>query len=173
MLISTIVLDQLKGKFIRWFTYYVQFRYPIKNARTNNEQQEDGLMEMKNIPVLVMKEKIRNQILLNKEMQPREDDVVSEYMDIAMQFGLIILFSNVIPLTSAFCFLANFLKFKSMNNEFKYIRREEPELSFGIGKFIGIFEFMTQMSILMNVSIGYFTSKRFKELFLENYKWND
>ena len=41
-------------------------------------------MEMKNIPVLVMKEKIRNQILLNKEMQPREDDVVSEYMDIAM-----------------------------------------------------------------------------------------
>lgn len=59
-----------------------------------------------------------------------------------------------------------------MNNEFKYIRREEPELAFGIGKFIGIFEFMTQMSILMNISIGYFTSERFQELFLENYKWS-
>ena len=58
-----------------------------------------------------------------------------------------------------------------MYNEFKYIRREEPELAFGIGKFIGIFEFMTQMSILMNIAIGYFTSKRYQELFVGFYKW--
>ena len=79
----------------------------------------------------------------------------------AMQFGLIALFSNVLPVISLFCFLANIIKLKAIQLEFRYKKRGDPELSFGIGQFMGIFEFISHAAILINVSIGAFTSTRY------------
>ena len=56
-------------------------------------------------------------------MEERDSDDVGEYMEIAIQFGLILLFSNVLPMAGLLCFLFNMVKLWNINSEFEYKRR--------------------------------------------------
>ena len=60
-------------------------------------------------------------------------EVDEEYMQFVMQFGFIVMFSSVFPLTSFVYFISNWINMQTMMNEFKYNRRFAPEMSIGIG----------------------------------------
>ena len=94
-------------------------------------------------------------------------DTLSEYTDLASQFGLVVLFSVVFPLASLLCLIASGLKLKAIKLEMKYQRRIEPELAFGIGQFNGIFTFIAHLAIVSNAALAYFRSARYREIFME------
>ena len=98
-------------------------------------------------------------------------DTLSEYTDLATQFGLVVLFSVVFPLAALLCLIASSLKLKAINYEMKYQRRIEPEVAFGIGQFNGIFTFIAHLAIVSNAALAYFKSARYREIFMENQDW--
>ena len=159
MLISTILLDQVKTNVVRYLRYHILYKRKMDMAAAGEEGQESVIATPDHIPSV--KSRVERQVAVNMAMQENDADVVAEYMDMAMQFGLIALFSNVLPVISLFCFLANIIKLKAIQLEFRYKKRGDPELSFGIGQFLGIFEFISHAAILINVSIGAFTSTRY------------
>ena len=76
-------------------------------------------------------------------------------MQVAMQFSLISLFANVLPMASLLLLGVNFVRLSAIKNEFHYKKRSMPDLAFGIGPFMGIFEFISFFAILINIMIGY------------------
>ena len=161
MLISTILLDQVKTNVVRYLRYHILYKRKMVRAATGEEGSESVIATQPKDLIPSVKSRVERQVVVNMAMQENDADVVAEYMDMAMQFGLIALFSNVLPVISLFCFLANIIKLKAIQLEFRYKKRGDPELSFGIGQFMGIFEFISHAAILINVSIGAFTSTRY------------
>jgi len=96
-----------------------------------------------------------------------EPSIADEYMDYARQFGYIVLFSAVFPLAAVVCLAANFVLLRSVMNEFEYKRRNMPEISIGIGKFLIMFEFLSHLCVIINAAILYFESDRLRELYVE------
>lgn len=50
--------------------------------------------------------------------------------------------------------------------EIKYNKRLFPQISLGIGQFMYMMEFLSHLSIVVNVSIIYFTSTTFSDFFI-------
>jgi len=57
-----------------------------------------------------------------------------------------------------------------MKNEFKYNRKPVPEISIGLGQYMYMLEFLSHLSIVVNCGIIYFTSRRYREYFINNPK---
>jgi len=85
------------------------------------------------LDVANIKDKVESQVQFNYVMEANKSEIVTEYMDLAMQYAMVALFSNVLPVASFFCLLVNLLKLQAIKLEFRYTRRIIPELSFGIG----------------------------------------
>ena len=95
-----------------------------------------------------------------------EPSIADDYMEYARQFGYIVLFSAVFPLAAVVCLAANFVLLRSVMNEFEYKRRNMPEISIGIGKFLVMFEFLSHLCVVVNAAILYFESDRLRELYV-------
>lgn len=67
------------------------------------------------------------------------------------------------------------MKLYAINIEFKYKRRQEPELSFGIEGFMFIFQLLSFLAVIMNIMIAYYTSTIYEEIFIKSdtygFKW--
>lgn len=87
----------------------------------------------KDLDNVTMYGKVESQVQFNYVMESSDLEIVGEYMDIAMQYSMVALFSNVLPIASLLCLLVNLLKLQAIKLEFRYKRRNVPELSFGIG----------------------------------------
>lgn len=134
--------------------------------RGSIDEEEKNIQEAEiDIDVVNIKDKVESQVQFNYVMEPNDLDIVAEYMDITMQFAMVALFANVLPVASLLCVLVNFLKLQAIKQEFRYKRRSVPELSFGIGQFLGILDFVSYLAVLINVLISYLASLRFHEIF--------
>lgn len=102
--------------------------------------------------------KIGLQIRINDEQMEDEVNTGEETMNLVMQFGYVCLFSNVFPLASFFAWLANFMTYHSILQEFRIKRRSIPEVSLGIGIYTDLLEILSQSAVFLNVAICYFTS---------------
>ena len=54
-----------------------------------------------------MKDKIRQQVLVNNELAECDTDIAGELMELVMQFGYVCLFSPVFPMAGFVCLVAN------------------------------------------------------------------
>ena len=89
-------------------------------------------------------------------------------MELVVQFGFIVLFSSVFPLAALMSLISNFIQVKSQTNNLQYQRRFKAEVSNGIGTFLNCLQIMTQLSVMINSGIIYFTSRTIKKWFLDN-----
>lgn len=93
-------------------------------------------------------------------MEDEENSTAEAFNDLIMQFGYISLFSVAFPPAALFCFVCNMITMKSIMSEFKYKQRSLPEISIGIGQFLGMIEQISFMTIIINCAISLFTSNR-------------
>ena len=82
-----------------------------------------------------------------------------------MQFGYVVLFSTVFPLAAAVCWFANMFNLLSMRMELDLTRRSIPGVSIGIGVYLDMLEFLSIVSVAINIGIAYFTSHDTREYF--------
>lgn len=100
-------------------------------------------------------------------------DAIGNYVDYGMTFSLIVFYSNVVPLASLLCCITSYFKLNLSIQEMQYQRRVEPEISFGIGKFLGIFEIVSHLALIINVAIALWSSETFKMYFFTTDSvWN-
>jgi hypothetical protein len=98
----------------------------------------------------------------------KEADVQGEMMELVMQFGYITLFSTVFPLAAFVCYIANCFNLKSIKMELDLKRRSLPSVSIGIGVYLEMLEFLSNLSVAINFGIAYFTSHDTREFFVES-----
>ena len=77
----------------------------------------------------------------------------SEYLDLSIQFGFVILFSSAFPLAPLFALLNNFIKIRTNAKQLtKYSKRTVPIKTNSIGIWENVFRFLAFFSIVTNVS---------------------
>lgn len=80
----------------------------------------------------------------------------SEYIELGIQYGFVILFSSAFPLAPLFAFLNNLVEIRSdAKNYAKYLRRPIPIQSDMISIWMTMFKTLTMVSIITNVSSLY------------------
>jgi hypothetical protein len=88
-------------------------------------------------------------------------------MQLVVQYGYIVLFSEVFPLASAMSFIQNTITISSQVNNFSYARRFKAEVSNGIGSFVSCLEILTKLSVMTNCMTIFFTSSTFQKIYVE------
>ena len=92
-------------------------------------------------------------------MKKEKQLLVGYYNEAMIQLGFIVFFAPVFPLAPLFSFLTNLLEiFIKMNALSEVSRRFVAEGANGIGSWINIMEFMSFISIPINIAIIYFAA---------------
>lgn len=87
-----------------------------------------------------------------------EEDLITAYSELVVQFGHVIMFSSVFPAASFFILIINWISYYSILNDFKYKKRANPSFALGIGEFGYYLQILSHLSIVINLCIVYFTS---------------
>lgn len=93
-------------------------------------------------------------------MKGEEDLLVFFYNEAMVQFGFVVLFSQVFTLAPLFSVFTNLLEIKiKLDGIGKYSRRMGSEGARGIGAWMGVMEVMSFIAIPVNIAIIVFTKK--------------
>jgi len=102
----------------------------------------------------------------------QSEGVISEYMEIAMQFGYVSLFASVAPWLIVFAACINGLDMRADARKMLYLTRRMPdEEARGIGIWYSIFEVIVFASILNNSFMIAFTSDLFTDNGASDVSW--
>ena len=76
------------------------------------------------------------------------------------------MFSSVFPLMPLILLFFNWARITLTRRELKYNRRPTPKISIGIGPFIKMLDILSTLSIMVNLSIVFFTSVTIKDKYV-------
>ena len=112
----------------------------------------------------------RYQTLRDTTLGKGKTNILDNYMELIIQYGFIVLFSTVFPPAALLSCFTNYIIIRSSMNNFTYIRRFKAEVSNGIGHFMDCFEILTKLSIITNCGTIFFTSRRFRKIFVKSHE---
>eukprot|EP00750_Incisomonas_marina_P024438 INCI5116.1.p1 GENE.INCI5116.1~~INCI5116.1.p1 ORF type:complete len:1950 (-),score=259.30 INCI5116.1:876-6725(-) len=100
------------------------------------------------------------EILLNELCtQGKDMHRVSQYMDIVLQFGYVVMFSACAPVAPVLAFMTNMWAFRGETTVATYVRRRQPgEGTGGIGIWVHLMEFLVVMGAFTTMGILYAAS---------------
>lgn len=110
---------------------------------------------------------LQYQVFRDLAMVSDPPDILLYYEELIKQFGYIVLFSGIFPLASLMSYLSNGIQIRSQMSNLTYQRRFKADVSNGIGNWMGCLENLSQLSIIVNCMMIYFTSTTYKEMFVE------
>lgn len=87
-------------------------------------------------------------------------------MEIVCQYGFIVLFSAIFPPAALMSSISNWVQIKNQVNNMGRIRRFKAEVSDGIGNWLQCIQILSQLSIIVNCAVVYFTSHYYKKMFV-------
>jgi len=87
-------------------------------------------------------------------------------MEIVCQYGFIVLFSSIFPPAALMSSISNWVQIKNQVNNMGRIRRFKAEVSDGIGNWLQCIQILSQLSIIINCAVVYFTSHYYKKMFV-------
>ena len=91
-------------------------------------------------------------------MRNKPSVLVGYYNEGILQMSMIVYYALAFPLAPLFSYLTNLIDFDiKLKSLAKYDRRSWCEQANGIGEWLGVMEFMSFVSIPMNIAICYFT----------------
>eukprot|EP00397_Hematodinium_sp_SG-2012_P018520 GEMP01018977.1.p1 GENE.GEMP01018977.1~~GEMP01018977.1.p1 ORF type:complete len:820 (+),score=171.04 GEMP01018977.1:146-2605(+) len=95
-------------------------------------------------------------------------DMISDYMDATVQFGLVVCFSVVLPVLTLFSIFSNMLEYRLLAYRQCYIvQRAHPTGCEGIGAWLDIFRMISCIAIVANAGLAVFAMLPFKAYSVE------
>jgi len=95
-------------------------------------------------------------------------DMVNDYMEATVQFGLVVCFSVVLPILTLLSIISNLFEFRLIAYRQSYIvQRVHPSGCDGIGAWLDFFRFVAYMSIAVNAGLAVFAMLPFKAYAME------
>ena len=109
----------------------------------------------------------RYQAVRSYNLMDEKPEMLEYYLELVVQFGYIVLFSEVFPLAAFLSLLSNGIQIRSQIHNLKYVRRFGAEVSNGIGSWMTCLQTLSQISIYLNCATVFFTSQVYYKLFVE------
>lgn len=95
-------------------------------------------------------------------------DMINDYMEATVQFGLVVCFSVVLPVLTVLAILSNMLEYRLIAFRQCYVvQRAHPAGADGIGAWLEFFKLVSYMAIAVNAGLAVFAMLPFKEYPME------
>lgn len=108
----------------------------IDSYKSGFKIQDNKLKKLTKSTIVRKENAIREyQALRDYALENEDAKVIDNYMELVVQFGFIVLFSEAFPLAAVFSLFSNNIQMISQISNFSYERRFKAEISNGIGEF--------------------------------------
>ena len=151
-------LLELEQRFQKVITQYS----PLTDASNIAEErqplkQEGGEEIAETDPTIREYQALRDYSLVNEK-----PNILEYYMEIVCQYGFIVLFTSIFPPAALMSAISNWVQIKNQVNNMGRIRRFKAEVSDGIGNWLQCIQVLSQLSIMVNCAVVYFTSHYYR-----------
>ena len=130
---------------------------PLKEEGGEGAEEEEGTIR-------------KYQALRNFSLVSDKPNILEYYMEIVCQYGFIVLFTSIFPPAALMSGISNWVQIKNQVNNMGRIRRFKAEVSDGIGNWMQCIQVLSQLSIIVNCAVVYFTSHYYKKMFVRGQK---
>ena len=111
-----------------------------------------------------------NQLLLKRELSLEEANIDDEFLEMAIQFGMVTMFSLAFPLAPLLCYINNIFEGSVDIIKLNGAKRYSTQLNRArIGVWQEIFEFIGFIAVLINIYLLCFSSENLSEILPENF----
>ncbi|PPD71606.1 hypothetical protein GOBAR_DD31497 [Gossypium barbadense] len=132
---------------------YLKYSYKKYRAVRNKKKREKGLIGKIQFATRVEKEYLKPtySASISEEL---EDGLFDDFLELALQFGMIMMFACAFPLAFAFSALNNIAEMRTDALKLlAMLRRPVPRAAATIGAWLNIFQFLILMSICTNSAL--------------------
>lgn len=153
VLIQRLILYEVLENLVENSLPYLKYSYKKYRAVRNKKKREKGLIGKIQFATRVEKEYLKPtySASISEEL---EDGLFDDFLELALQFGMIMMFACAFPLAFAFSALNNIAEMRTDALKLlAMLRRPVPRAAATIGAWLNIFQFLILMSICTNSAL--------------------
>ncbi|BBN05616.1 hypothetical protein MPTK1_3g14570 [Marchantia polymorpha subsp. ruderalis] len=155
LLIQRLIVSQLMNNFTENLLPYLNYRYAkFKSVKEDNEiKKAAGEKYVKHHASRIEKQKLKP-TYVSSIPSDLEDGLFDDYLELALQFGMVTMFACALPLVATFAFINNLMEIRS--DSFKLLalmRRPVPRAASSVGAWLMIFQHMGVAAIVTNCAL--------------------
>ncbi|KAL3693097.1 hypothetical protein R1sor_006748 [Riccia sorocarpa] len=155
LLIQRLIVSQLMNNFTENLLPYLNYRYAkFKAIREDNQiKKAAGEKAVKYHASRIEKQKMKP-TYESSIPSDLEDGLFDDYLELAVQFGMVAMFACALPLVATFAFVNNLMEIRS--DSFKLLammRRPVPRAASSVGAWLTIFQHLGVVAIVTNCAL--------------------
>ncbi|KAL2634708.1 hypothetical protein R1flu_006187 [Riccia fluitans] len=155
LLIQRLIVSQLMNNFTENLLPYLNYRYAkFKSIKEDNEiKKAAGEKVVKHHASRIEKQKLKP-TYESSIPSDLEDGLFDDYLELALQFGMVAMFACALPLVATFAFVNNLMEIRS--DSFKLLalmRRPVPRAASSVGAWLMIFQHLGVAAIVTNCAL--------------------
>ncbi|MCO5597813.1 hypothetical protein L7F22_051897 [Adiantum nelumboides] len=153
-LIQRLVISQILNNITENLIPYITYRRNKHNTLCiENEAKKDPKERSKHHMSQVEKEYLKPSYAASIESD-LEDGLFDDFLELALQFGMVAMFASAFPLVFAFAFLNNLVEIRSDASKLLLVlRRPIPRAVNSIGAWLNIFQYLGVIAICTNCAL--------------------
>ncbi|VFQ93914.1 unnamed protein product [Cuscuta campestris] len=152
VLVQRLILSEVLGNLVENSLPYLTYSFRKYRAVRKNKRKSDGALSKAKIQYFSRIEKEYLKPVYSASIgEELEDGLFDDFLELALQFGMIMMFACAFPLGFAFATLNNITEIRTDALKLLAIfRRPIPRPNATIGAWLNIFQFLIVMSICTN-----------------------
>ncbi|RAL43896.1 hypothetical protein DM860_014397 [Cuscuta australis] len=152
VLVQRLILSEVLGNLVENSLPYLTYSFRKYRAVRKNKRKSDGALSIAKIQYFSRIEKEYLKPVYSASIgEELEDGLFDDFLELALQFGMIMMFACAFPLGFAFATLNNITEIRTDALKLLAIfRRPIPRPNATIGAWLNIFQFLIVMSICTN-----------------------
>lgn len=153
-LIQRLVISQIINNITENLIPYISYRRNKHNTlQTEKDAKKDCEERSKNHMARIEKEFLKPLYTASIE-NDMEDGLFDDFLELALQFGMVAMFASAFPLVFAFAFINNIVEIRSDALKLLLmLRRPVPRMAYSIGAWLNIFQFLGVIAICTNCAL--------------------
>ncbi|OMO70883.1 Anoctamin/TMEM 16 [Corchorus capsularis] len=153
VLIQRLIISEVFQNLLENSIPYLKYNYKKYRAVRNKKKREKGSTGKIQFTSRVEKEYLKPTYSASI-CEELEDGLFDDFLELALQFGMIMMFACAFPLAFAFCALNNIAEIKTDALKLlAMLKRPVPRAAATIGAWLNIFQFLILMSICTNSAL--------------------
>ncbi|XP_008380823.3 anoctamin-like protein At1g73020 isoform X1 [Malus domestica] len=153
VLIQRLLVSQVLENLLENILPYLKYSYKKYRVRSKKKRERGSSIGKIQFAYRVEKEYLKPSYSASIGME-LEDGLFDDFLEVALQFGMIMMFACAFPLAFAFATLNNITEIRADALKLlAMLRRPTPRFSTTIGAWLNIFQFLIVMSICTNCAL--------------------
>lgn len=150
VLIQRLIVSEVLLSLMDSSLPYLKYGYRKYRAIRNKRKHEKGSSERKTHFIPRVEKEYLKPVYSASVGEELEDGLFDDFLELALQFGMVMMFACAFPLAFAFAALNNITKIRADALKLLAMKRPIPRAAATIGAWLNIFQFLIVMSICTN-----------------------